>query len=182
MQLTDQELVKECLDGNQEMFAELVAKYKKLIFSVVYNYIRDREEIDDVCQEVFLKIYKSLDSYNPQYKFSTWSVKIATNYCLDILRKKKLHSVPIDEIESISREEDTPESKYISRERTAEIRKAIEKLPEKYRIPIILYHQNGMSYKEMAQILNKPLSIIKNRLYRARLTLRESLLSPQCKY
>lgn len=175
MQLTDMELIEKCLGGDQDSYTELVSRYKKLVYSTVYYYIKDSEEINDVSQEVFLRIYKSLRSYNGQYKFSTWAVKITSNLCLDILRKKKLNSTPIEEIENASREEDTPERKYISKEKTIAIRRAILNLPEKYRTPIILYHQNGVSYKEIAEMLNQPMSIIKNRLFRARLALRESL-------
>ncbi|MCX7842906.1 MAG: sigma-70 family RNA polymerase sigma factor [Clostridia bacterium] len=175
MSLTDYEVIEKCLKGDQDAFAELVTRYKKLVYSVVCHYIKDAEEANDVAQEVFLRIYKALASYNTQYKFSTWAVKISTNLCLDILRKKKVESVPIEEIEVLSREEDTPEKKYLCKERTEVIRRAISKLPEKYRKPIIMYHQEGMSYKDMADKMKEPMSIIKNRLYRARLMLRESI-------
>lgn len=175
MQLTDIQLIDKCIGGDQDSFAELVSRYKKLVYSTVYYYIKDSEEIHDVSQEVFLRIYKSLKSYNQQYKFSTWTVKITSNLCLDILRKKKINSTPIEEIENVSIEGDTPERKYMNKERTMAIRRAIAGLPEKYRAPIILYHQNGASYKEIAKILNQPMSIIKNRLFRARVALRENL-------
>lgn len=175
MQLTDVELIEKCLNGEQFYFEELVTRYKKLIYSTVYHYIKDSEEINDVSQEVFLRIYKSLRSYNGQYKFSTWAVKITSNLCLDILRKKRLNASPIEEIENISREEDTPEKKYLSKEKTLAIQRAINNLPEKYRTPIIMYHQKGISYKDIAVLLDQPMSIVKNRLFRARLALRESL-------
>lgn len=179
MECSDYELVKSCLNGNHDSFEELVTRYKRMVYSVVYKYINDREEAQDVSQEVFIKIYKSLATYNPQYKFSTWAVKVTTNMCLDILRKKKLNSVPIEEIEAVSREEDTPEKEYISRERALELRNAISKLPEKYRAPIILFHQKGASYKEMCDALKEPMSVIKNRLYRARVMLRENLAATE---
>lgn len=175
MVVTDYELVKKSLDGDQDAFAEIVTRYKRLIYTVVYKFFNDREDTNDVTQEVFIRIYKSLGSYNPQFKFSTWSVKIATNLCLDILRKKKVNSVPIEEIEMVSRDEDTPEKEYISKERSQEIMDAINALPEKYRTPILLYHKNGASYKEIVKILNMPMTMVKNRLYRARLALRESM-------
>jgi RNA polymerase sigma factor (sigma-70 family) len=176
MLLTDYELVKDCLNGNNEAFAELVSRYKNIIYKTVYRYINDREEANDISQEVFIKIYKSLKSYNPEYKFSTWSVRIATNFTFDVLRKKRVNSIPIEEIENVSREENTPEKRYISKERTLLIREAINSLPENYRIPIIMYHQKGLAYKEIAEQLGKPMSIIKNRIFRARLALRENLI------
>jgi RNA polymerase sigma factor (sigma-70 family) len=175
LEVSDLELIEDCLNGNKDKFSELVNRYKKLIYSVVYNMINDKQEINDISQEVFVRIYKALDRYNPEYKFSTWSVKIATNYCLDVLRKKKAEFVPIDDMTDISSDADTPEATYIKKERKFLIHKALLELPDKYRIPIVLYHQNGLSYEEMSEVLNEPMSIIKNRLYRARLILREKL-------
>lgn len=176
MEMSDYEIIQKCLAGNQQDFEELVVRYKKLIYSVVYNMINDKEEVNDISQEVFIRIYRSLDRYNPEFKFSTWSVRIATNLCLDILRKKKVDTMPIEEIEEVSNGVDTPESRYLSKERSQKIRKAIAELPEKYRTPVILFHQNGLSYEEMTKVLGEPMTIIKNRLYRARLMLRDILL------
>lgn len=176
MESTDYELIRKCLAGQPQYFEELVTRYKKLIFSVVYNMINDREEVGDISQEVFIRIYKALDRYNPEYKFSTWAVRIATNLCLDIYRKKKVDSMPIEEIGDVSSGIDSPEESYIKKERTERIHKAILSLPEKYRMPIILFHQNGLSYEEMTKVLGEPMTIIKNRLYRARLMLREALM------
>ena len=175
VEVTDLQLVKMCLDGKQEAFSELVSRYKRLIYSVVYNMLKNKEEVNDVAQEVFIRIYKSLHKYNPDYKFSTWAVKITTNLCLDILRKKKIDAVSIDDAIGVSSDVDTPETKYIKKERSEKIREAIESLPEKYRMPIVLFHQHGLSYQEMTEVLKEPMTIIKNRLYRARLMLREKL-------
>lgn len=175
LEATDLELIQKTLDGDQDAFAQLVTRYKRLIFSIVFNMFKSREEADDISQEVFLRIYKALGKYNPEYKFSTWASKITTNLCMDILRKKKHDTVPIEDAIGVSDNCETPEEKYISNEKSNRIRKAIEALPEMYRVPIILYHQNGMSYEEMMKILNEPMTIIKNRLYRARLMLREKL-------
>ena len=180
MVISDLELVQKCLAGSQESFEELVNRYKKLIYSVVYNMMPDKQEVGDISQEVFIRIYKSLNRYNPEFKFSTWSVRIATNLCLDMLRKKKLDSVPIEEIGDVSGGSGTPEDSYISKERSRRIRQAINELPDKYRTPIILFHQNGLSYEEIMKVLNEPMTIVKNRLYRGRLMLRDKL-SPERK-
>jgi RNA polymerase sigma-70 factor (ECF subfamily) len=176
LEASDYELVKACINGSQDAFAELVARYKKLVFSVVYNMINDKQEVNDVAQEVFIRIYKSLGRYDPQYKFSTWAVKITTNLCLDTLRKKRIISTPIEEAGEVSSDLDTPEARFIQKEKNLKIREAIALLPEKYRIPIVLFHQNSMSYEEIAKALDEPMTIVKNRLYRARLMLREKLM------
>lgn len=176
MEASDYELVKASIDGDEQAFEELVTRYKRLIYSVVYNMINDKEEINDLAQEVFIRIYKSLGRYDPQYKFSTWAVKITTNLCLDTIRKKKIVSAPLDEVMEVSSDLDTPEDNYIKRERSMKIREAIMELPEKYRIPIVLFHQNNMSYEEICTALGEPMTIVKNRLYRARMMLRDKLM------
>ncbi len=168
-------IVKRCLAGDKEAFSELITKYKRLIYNVIYNMINNKEEVNDIAQEVFIRIYRALDKYDPQYKFSTWSVKIATNYCLDVIRKKKVDTMPIDEAVGVSSDIDTPESSYLKREQSDRVNYELSKLPEKYRVPLILYHKNGLSYEEMTKVLNEPMTIIKNRLFRARQMLKEKL-------
>jgi len=173
---TDSELVTMCLNGDHEAFSELVARYKRLIYSVACKFSKDSEEVDDMAQEAFIKIYRSLSRYNDQYKFSTWSVKVATNVCLDHVRRKKLNMISLDEIENFSCGcANSPEEHYLRKEKSQVLRDAIDGLPEIYRVPIVLYHQKGMSYKEIAEYLGKPMSIIKNRIFRARHALRENL-------
>lgn len=177
MELTDSELIQKCLAGNRDIFAELVSRYKKLIYGVIYNISGDFTEANDLFQEVFLRIYKSLHRYNSDYQFATWAIRITTNVCRDRLRQKKMEPVPVEEINETEDDQNNPESQYLAREQINGIRKAIGELPEKYRIPIILFHQQRLSYEEMAKILDQPVSVIKNRLYRARLMLRDKLNS-----
>lgn len=175
-ELSDYELIKECLKGNNECFSELVTRYKRLVYSTVYCFEKEQEDVFDISQEVFIRVYKSLDKYNPQYKFSTWIVRITRNLCLDTLRKKKAVFVPMEECEAYcSNEQDTPEVQYIRMEKNREIKKAIEGLPEKYKIVMVLYHKMGLSYKDMSDKLNEPMSIIKNRMFKGRLLLKDRL-------
>jgi len=92
------------------------------------------------------------------------------------VRKKKIDSVSIDDAINVSDKRDTPEESFIRKEKVEKIREAISELPEKYRIPIILFHKNGLSYEEMTNVMNEPITIIKNRLYRARLMLKDKLV------
>ena len=80
-ELTDIQLIDECINGNSTAFEEIVRRYKKLVYSVVYKMIPDKEEVNDLSQEVFIRLYKSLERYNPEFKMSTWIVKITTNLC-----------------------------------------------------------------------------------------------------
>ena len=176
MKKTDSELVRSCLTGNNDAFAELVSRYKRLIYSVAYKFTKENEEADDMAQEAFIKIYRSLSRYNDKYTFSTWCVKVATNVCLDHVRRKKLNCVSLEEIENFTvTDTDSPEEHYLRKEKRQVLQDAIDSLPEIYREPIVMFHQKGMSYKEIAEDLGKPMSIIKNRIFRARHALRENL-------
>lgn len=172
---SDADLIRQTLAGDQDAFGLIVARYKKSIYNVIYNLVRDPQEASDLFQESFLKIYKSLSSYRPEYKFYTWAVKIAVNTCLDRMRQRRIEPVPVEEAEDLPGQEPTPEESYLSRERAARVREAVRRLPEIYRTPLVLFHQENLSYEEIAGMLNVPLSIVKNRLYRARLMLRTEL-------
>jgi RNA polymerase sigma factor (sigma-70 family) len=173
---TDHDLVKACIKGDQQAFAEIVDRYKRLIYSIVYNLVKNKYDASDISQEVFLRIYKALDRYNPEYKFSTWAARITTNYCYDLLRKKRVEIADVDDIERYSGEEESPETIYLRNEKKIRIQMALDSLPDKYKIPIVLYHQKGMSYKEITEILKEPMSIIKNRIYRARIMLKDMII------
>lgn len=174
---TDYELIQECLAGNSDVFAELVNRYKNLVYSVILRMVNDREEANDLAQDVFIKIYKNLDKYYPDYKFSTWVIRISTNHVIDYRRKKKQETVPIEEVEFSLRTEESPEVAYIRREQKEELKKIVNDLPDMYKIPIMLYHEQGLSYQEISDIINEPLSKVKNRIFRGRRMLKESLLS-----
>jgi len=177
LETTDYELIKECLSGNRDIFAKIVARYKRLIYNTIHNFIGNSQDTNDLFQEVFLKIYRSLADYSPDYRFSTWAVRITTNLCLDRLRQKRPEQIILDDIAEARDNRLNPEECYLAQEQQEKIRKAIEALPEEYRVPVILFHQQEFSYEEMSEILGQPMTIIKNRLYRARLMLRDSLIS-----
>ena len=176
VEASDYELIESCLSGRQEAFAGLVTRYKKLVYNVIYNCTGGREA-DDLSQEIFLRIYRSLNRFNPEYKFATWVIKIATNVCFDWSRRNKHETAPAEALAGVSDGRSNPEERFMENEELGRIRKAIRELPEKYRMPVVLFHQQGLSYKELEKILNQPESIIKNRLYRARLMMREALRS-----
>lgn len=172
----DYDLIKCCLNGNQEAFAELVSRYKNLVYSVILRMINDHEEANDLAQEVFIKVYKNLDKYSPEYKFSTWIMRITTNLVIDFRRKKKQEIISIDDIEYEPASFDTPEGSYIEKEQKKLLNLAIKNLPDMYKIPIVLYHQQGLSYQEIGDIIGEPLSKVKNRIFRGRKMLKENLM------
>lgn len=174
---SDIEIVNRCLAGDVNAFEVLIEKYKKAVFNVAFRMMGSREEAEDVSQEAFLRIYNSLSKYNPEYKFMTWAMKITTNLCLDSLRKRKAETTNIDDNFEIKDEGDTPEEEYIRKENQRLVQDAIMSLPYKYREFLVLFHHRNLSYQEIMDITGESLTIVKNRLYRARQMLKQELIS-----
>lgn len=152
-------------------------KYHDAIHNLIYRMVRNKEEVEDLTQEAFIKAFNSLGSFNEEYAFSTWLYKIATNNCIDHIRKKKLETFSIDKpIDSKDSEvtfevPDTtyqPDKAIIAQQRKELIEEAIESLPEKYRRVIILRHQQEKNYEEIAKILKLPIGTVKAHIFRGR--------------
>ncbi|MCL2203458.1 MAG: sigma-70 family RNA polymerase sigma factor [Defluviitaleaceae bacterium] len=175
---TDMELIESCLAGNQDDFTELVNRYKNLVYSIILRQTRDTEEANDYAQDVFLKVYRNLRSYTPAFKFSTWVMRITGNHIIDQHRKKKAETVPFEPhmAEGAGQpREASPETQYLQREQAERVQKIVADLPEMYRVPVVLYHQQDMSYQEIAEVIGEPLSKVKNRIFRGRKLLKEML-------
>lgn len=176
MEYSDGDIIEKCLEGEGDYFEIIIKKYKKIVFNIAYRFTSNRDDALDITQEVFIKAYNSLEKYDKRYKFSSWIMKITTNYCLDKKRKKKLDTVKIN-LDMDNRDTAiSAEDVFLHNENKKEISKMISNLPEKYRILIIMYHSQNLSYKEISEVLNIPMTKVKNRLYRARNILKENLL------
>lgn len=176
--MTDLELIESCLEGDQDCFSELVARYKNLVYSIILKKTRDNEEANDYAQDVFLKIYKNLRSYSPEFRFSTWVMRITSNHIIDQHRKKRQETVPLEAQAGVLTTDASasPEAVYLRREQTRRISKIVEDLPEMYKLPIVMYHQQGLSYQEISDALDEPLSKVKNRIFRGRKLMKDSLV------
>ena len=177
--MMDYELVLACVEGDKAVFGELVTRYKNLIYSVVLRMVSDKEEANDLAQEVFIKIYRNLEKYHPEFKFSTWTIRIATNHVIDYRRKKKAETVNIDDVSGglYADQGASPEDAYIAEEQSRMLRGLVADLPDMYRVPIVLYHEQGLSYQEISEITEEPLSKVKNRIFRGRKLLKENLVN-----
>ena len=168
----DYEVVKLCIEGKKEQFGTLVDRYQKLVYSLSFNYLKDQQLAEDASQETFVKAYTHLASYNPEFRFSTWIARITINTCTDMLRKKK-EMCPIDDALEVADTGDTIEDRVIGKEKKEKIESIINHLDTKYRQPLMLYHISGLKYDEISEYLKVPMSIVKNRIFRARKMLRE---------
>ena len=173
--LDDFELINRILSGDNDAFSEIVTRYKNLVYSVILRMINDYEEANDISQEVFIKVYKNLSKYQPEFKFSTWIMRITTNHVIDYLRKRKQETVNIEDVDYELSSSSNPEREYLEKEQSEIFAKAIGKLPEMYKLPIVLYHIKRFSYQEIADMLNIPLSKVKNRIFRGRRLLKDIL-------
>lgn len=181
----DHRLVLEALDGDQKAYARLREKYYGPLSGMLYRMVKNQEDAEDLTQEAFIKAFKSLKSFNPHYAFSTWLYRIASNNCIDYLRKKRLKTVSMDEpLSTRSGEmerqyEDVnallPDEAITARERAAILKQAIEDLPQKYRRVIEMRHGQDMEYQDIADELELPLGTVKAHLFRARARLAKAL-------
>ena len=172
--MQDYEIIKLCIEGKKENFEILVDRYQRLVYSLAYNYIKDAQLAEDVSQEAFVKAYTHLKTYNPEFRFSTWIARITYNTCTDLLRKKK-ETCPIDDVFEIADQGQSPLEEVIGKEKKEKIEAIINGLEPKYKQPLMLYHLSGLKYDEISEYLKVPMSIVKNRIFRARRMLRELL-------
>ncbi len=185
---TDQEVVLLARAGREAAYRELIRRYERPIFSLIYRMVRDRELAEDLSQETFVKALNAIDSYRPEYKFSSWIFKIANNAAIDHLRRRELktlsldgapHAQTADAIEAtalqIGDRGETPLEELEARELGGAIEEAIGRLRPEYRSCILLRHVEGRPYEEIAEILELPLGTVKTYIHRARNELREAL-------
>ncbi|MFI5207110.1 MAG: RNA polymerase sigma factor [Gemmatimonadales bacterium] len=186
--LSDQEVVALARAGKEAAYRELLRRYERPVFSLIYRMVRDRALAEDLAQDSFVKVLNALESYRPEYKFSSWVFKIANNVAIDQLRRRELDTLSLDgaphartrdeveatALQAVDRTE-TPLAELESRELGSRIEQAIARLRPEYRSCILLRHVEGRSYEEIAETLDLPLGTVKTYIHRARHELREYL-------
>ena len=186
MPATDAELVASALKGDSTAFAEIIKRYQRLVFNIVYHYLGRREPVEDLAQEVFLKVYRSLDRYDPQRPLRHWIGKITANQCLDALRKRKTRRTDVmsdlseDEQGRIWRHyEMSSQGRQMAEDQAercfAMLQQAMEGLGEKDRMAFVLRELDDMPYAEVAAMLNSSEVAARIRVSRARKTIRQRL-------
>jgi len=175
--LEDYNLIDKAIKGDQSAYEKKIKKYYKLVNNLIYRMIYNKDDVEDLTQEAFIKAFNSLEKFDHQFAFSTWLYKIASNNCIDYLRKKKLNTISIDK-EIDGEDEDlrfeipdndyVPDRNILETEKQAILEDAIESLPEKYKSVILLRHQDDMEYEEIAKKLKLPLGTVKAHIFRGR--------------
>lgn len=184
MEVIIKKRIKQVLKGDQNAYAEIVEIYKDKIFQLCFRMLGNRAEAEDMAQEALIRAYVNIASFNINMKFSTWIYRIATNLCIDRLRKKKPDFYLDAEVSGtdgltmysqVAADTVLPEDELETIELQETIQKEILKLPEKYRSVIVLRYIEELSLNEISEILDMPLGTVKTRIHRGREALRQQL-------
>jgi RNA polymerase sigma-70 factor (ECF subfamily) len=186
--LSDQDVVLRARSGQEAAYRELIRRYERPVFALLFRMVRDRELAEDLAQETFVKALNAIDSYRPEFKFSSWIFKIANNAAIDHLRRRELDTLSLDGSPhaetpeamqatalQIGARQESPLDIVEAKELGTAIEAAIGSLRPEYRSCILLRHVEGRAYEEIAEILNLPLGTVKTYIHRARNELRQSL-------
>lgn len=186
--LSDAAVVALAQTGAEPAYREILTRYERPVFSLIFRMVRDRETAEDLAQETFIKVLNNLDRYSPEFKFSSWLFKIANNLTIDHLRRRRVDTISIEgapdavTVESaratsiaVVSQDQSPLEELESRELGTAIEAAIANLRPEYRSCILLRHVEDRSYEEIAEIVKLPLGTVKTYIHRARHELRTAL-------
>lgn len=182
----DVRLVGDVLAGNEGAFAQLERKHRRMVSFLIRKMIRGDEDVEDITQDTFMKAYAGLRYYRPEYAFSSWLYTIASNRCIDYLRRQRFTMTSIDQpvttrdggelaMDPPDREP-LADSVLLAKERAQLLRDAMASLPEHYQVVIRLRHEEELEYQEIADRLGHPLGTVKAHLFRARKLLYRALM------
>ena len=171
--------VQQAREGDQAAFTQLVEAYQTPVYNLAYRMLGNVVEAEDAAQETFIRAYRRLDTYDPSRKFSSWLLAIASHYCVDMLRRRRMNYLSFDELPpmvELSMPRTTqPEQVVVSQQQASAVQRLLDTLPASYRTPIILRYWYDMSYREIADAMDVTESTIKTRLHRARAKLAQQV-------
>ena len=171
----DLQLIAASKGGDQDAFAQLVQRYQRRVFNLVYRMLQQYEEANETTQETFLAAWQGLPAFRGDARFATWLYRIAYNCSLKQLEQRKRDKALQVALEAEQDNAKLTDTEMDVRDRQALVREHLSHLPAKYRIVLILRHLQDMTYEEMAEILTMPIGTIKTHLFRARNLLKERL-------
>lgn len=174
-------LIQKILDGDTDAFRELITANQRLVFHVVFRLVENPADREDLCQDIFVKVYQNLQRFKHNCKLSTWIATIAYNTAINSLKKKRLplydDRLPANQtVDSLLHSQCTQEHSLIQQDLLQQLENEIRKLPERYATIISLFHLEEMTYAEIGKVMNLPEGTVKSHLFRARKLLKERLL------
>lgn len=178
-------IIERCKQGDLSAFDDLVRMYEKQVYNFAYRLTGNYDDANDIANEAFIKVFNAIETFRGDANFSTWLFRIITNLYLDERKRSKAHmNIPLDEYidldeSTVTRQiEDSspgPQELLESKERAEVLQSVIQQLPDYQRVMVLLFHTQGKSYEEIAEIIGLPIGTVKSRLNRARLALRDKL-------
>ncbi|MEI7556264.1 sigma-70 family RNA polymerase sigma factor [Candidatus Chlorohelix sp.] len=177
--LDDNDLVRLILQSDNNAMAQLITRYQVSVYNLCRRMLHNQQEAEDATQEVFLRVYQQIHTYNIDRKFSTWILSIAAHYSIDLIRRKR----PVSDLEEIiswkASQDPDPEDMAVSGEEREEVREQLKKLPGKYRMVLVLRYWYDFSYEEISKATSLSISNVKIRLFRAREILAKQMAGSQ---
>lgn len=174
---TDEHLIGLAANGDGQAFERIVHKYQQAVFNTIYRYTGSRDDVQDLAQEIFIKVWRNAAKFKGKSKFSTWLYRIVVNHCINYRRRRRQDHISLDELSEKGR---TPASLQVrddweERNRAKYVRQAVDELPDRQRMALVLSHFEGRSYKEIAEIMKISVSSVESLIFRARSNLRQKL-------
>ena len=168
--------VDQALRGDRASFGQLMHRYAGAVYNLTYRMLGSAEDAEDASQEIFLRAYTRLASFDRQRRFSTWLLSVGSNYCIDRLRRRRFSWLTLDDAAfALPSNDRGPERIALDHEQQAVIQRALQQLPENYRMVTVLRYWSDLSYEEIAKVTGLSESTIKTRLHRARHMLAKAL-------
>ena len=179
--VTEEILIAKSKQGDLSAYGELVERHQNMVYNLTLKLLGSQEDAKDASQEIFINAYRALPGFQGEAGFSTWLYRVASNKCLDFLRKKNRERERNYSLEEGFSQEVVscqygPEEAFLLKERQERLKKAVTELPETYRLVLVLHHYQGLSYREVAGIMGLPEKTVATRLHRAKQLLRNKLL------
>lgn len=171
----DHEIVAKVLQGNQKAFADLIERFHGTAYAVVRGVLGDRDDVEDVLQHVYIKIYKGLGSFRGDAKLSTWIYQIARNEAINAVRRRQLPVTPLEDVELSGSPADGPEHRYDKQQVGRNVERAMAELDDNYRIALELRYMGERSYEEIADMMGLPLGTVKTYIHRGKAELKKVL-------
>jgi len=182
--MQDEEIVEKFQNGDRSVFDHLIDRYHQPVARTCFRFLGHKEDAEDAAQEVFVKVYQSLNRFRPDAKFSTWLYRIAVNHCLNVQRSRKRKALfqslnPFKENDSSQssalNDLNRPDKNMEQNERAMMVKNAIDALPKSQRTALILRRYEGLSYKEIANVMGTSIASVESRLHRAKANLYKTL-------
>ena len=174
----DRTLVSRVLSGDTQAFMQLIRQHERLVLHMIGRLVRSEEDREELCQDVFIRIYDKLGEFTFQSKLSTWIATIAYRHAINHMRRKKMFFTEIPDEEAFTKkfiEPSNPETLAEERDMDDFVLKLVEELPAQYKVVLTLYHLDGLSYPEIGEVTRMPEGTVKNYLFRARNLLKEKV-------